>query len=70
VKPCAFCCQSRPAPLLPPAGQPLPSFLLSKRVLQLDVGLMIAGAKERGELENRVTRMLAECRESGDVILM
>jgi ATP-dependent Clp protease ATP-binding subunit ClpC len=39
-------------------------------VLQLDVGLMIAGAKERGELENRVTRMLAECRESGDVILM
>lgn len=61
-------------PLCPPppprAGSPLPSFLLSKRVLQLDVGLLVAGAKERGELENRVTRLLAEARECGNVVLM
>ncbi|KAF6252630.1 ClpD chaperone, Hsp100 family [Scenedesmus sp. NREL 46B-D3] len=51
-------------------GSPLPAFLRSKRVLQLDVGLLMAGAKERGELENRVTRLIQECRDSGDVILM
>eukprot|EP00878_Enallax_costatus_P009482 GHUV01009908.1.p1 GENE.GHUV01009908.1~~GHUV01009908.1.p1 ORF type:complete len:746 (+),score=207.39 GHUV01009908.1:200-2437(+) len=51
-------------------GQPLPTFLRNKRVLQLDVGLLMAGAKERGELENRVTRLIQECRDGGDVILM
>jgi ATP-dependent Clp protease ATP-binding subunit ClpC len=51
-------------------GSPLPTFLRTKRVLQLDVGLLMAGAKERGELENRVTRLIQECRDSGDVILM
>jgi hypothetical protein len=34
------------------------------------VALLIAGAKERGELENRVTRLLAEAREDRDVIIM
>jgi ATP-dependent Clp protease ATP-binding subunit ClpA len=34
------------------------------------VALLIAGAKERGELENRVTRLLAEAKEDRDVILM
>jgi ATP-dependent Clp protease ATP-binding subunit ClpC len=51
-------------------GQPLPTFLRSKRVLQLDVGLLMAGAKERGELENRVTKLMQETRDSGDVILL
>lgn len=51
-------------------GRPLPSFLRNKRVLQLDVGLLMAGAKERGELENRVTKLMQETRDSGDVILM
>jgi ATP-dependent Clp protease ATP-binding subunit ClpC len=52
-------------------GGPLPAFLRDKRVLQLDVGLLIAGAKERGELESRVTRLMQEIRESGgNVILM
>ncbi|KAI8465710.1 MAG: ClpD chaperone, Hsp100 family [Monoraphidium minutum] len=51
-------------------GSPLPRFLENKRILQLDVGLLIAGAKERGELENRVTRLVAEAREAGDVVLM
>lgn len=53
-----------------PDGSPLPSFLEGKRVLSLDLGLVLAGAKERGELENRVTKMLAEIDACGDVILM
>mmetsp|Transcript_2298 Transcript_2298/g.5758 ORF Transcript_2298/g.5758 Transcript_2298/m.5758 type:complete len:888 (+) Transcript_2298:213-2876(+) len=51
-------------------GAAVPDFLLRKRILSLDVGLMVAGAKERGELENRVTKLIAECREDGDIILM
>ena len=51
-------------------GTAVPEFLRSKRLLQLDVGLMIAGAKERGELENRVTKLIAEMQRAGDVILM
>lgn len=51
-------------------GTPLPAFLENKRVMQLDTGLIIAGAKERGELENRVTKLLAEVKETRDVILM
>lgn len=53
-----------------PDGSPLPPFLYDKRVMQLDVGLVIAGAKERGELESRLTKLLAEIKECGDVILM
>ncbi|XP_066395849.1 chaperone protein ClpD1, chloroplastic-like, partial [Miscanthus floridulus] len=41
----------------------------AKRILSLDVGLLIAGAKERGELESRVTNIIREVREVGDVIL-
>ena len=48
----------------------MPAFLRAKRVLSLDMGLLIAGAKERGELELRVTRLLQETRDAGDVILM
>ena len=53
-----------------PSGQPLPGFLKGKRVLSLDVGLLMAGAKERGELESRVTNLIAEVQAAGDVILM
>mmetsp|Transcript_10026 Transcript_10026/g.21446 ORF Transcript_10026/g.21446 Transcript_10026/m.21446 type:complete len:958 (+) Transcript_10026:149-3022(+) len=51
-------------------GTPLPEFLHNKRIMQLDVGLIIAGAKERGELENRVTKLIGEVKDSGNVILM
>ena len=39
-------------------------------MMQLDLGLLIAGAKERGELESRVTGLLSEIRAAGDVVLM
>ena len=38
--------------------------------MQLDLGLLIAGAKERGELESRVTSLLSEVRAAGNVMLM
>ncbi|KAL4291783.1 hypothetical protein GQ457_14G020400 [Hibiscus cannabinus] len=41
----------------------------NKRILSLDIGLLMAGAKERGELEARVTALLNETIKSGDVIL-
>ena len=40
-----------------------------KRVMSLDVGLLIAGAKERGELEARVTTLIREILKEGDSIL-
>ncbi|KAK7282161.1 hypothetical protein RIF29_10746 [Crotalaria pallida] len=44
-------------------------FLLTKRVMSLDVAMLMAGAKERGELEERVTKLIQEIIKSGDVIL-
>ncbi|KAJ7957139.1 chaperone protein ClpD, chloroplastic-like [Quillaja saponaria] len=47
----------------------VPIFLLAKRVMSLDVALLMAGAKERGELEERVTKLISDILKSGDVIL-
>jgi len=48
----------------------VPEFLREKRVLSLDVGLLMAGAKERGELESRVTGLIKEIQDKKDVVLM
>ncbi|CAI9113791.1 OLC1v1014470C1 [Oldenlandia corymbosa var. corymbosa] len=47
----------------------VPVSLLTKRIMSLDIGLLIAGAKERGELEGRVTALLKEVKKSGNVIV-
>ncbi|XP_043806470.1 chaperone protein ClpD, chloroplastic isoform X2 [Manihot esculenta] len=47
----------------------VPVFLLAKRVMSLDMGLLIAGAKERGELEARVTALIREILKEGNIIL-
>lgn len=36
--------------------------------MSLDIGLLISGAKERGELEGRVTSLIREVKESGKLI--
>ncbi|GAA0163612.1 chaperone [Lithospermum erythrorhizon] len=46
-----------------------PAFLLNKRVMSLDIGLLISGSKERGELESRLTTLIKEIKNSGNVIL-
>lgn len=53
-----------------PDGSPLPAFLRGKRLLEIDVPLLIAGSKERGELELRVTSIIKACKENGDIILV
>ncbi|XP_030536618.2 chaperone protein ClpD, chloroplastic isoform X2 [Rhodamnia argentea] len=51
------------------ADADVPPFLLNKRIMSLDIGLLIAGAKERGELEARITALLKETLKSGNIIL-
>ncbi|KAK3142715.1 hypothetical protein QOZ80_4BG0350330 [Eleusine coracana subsp. coracana] len=51
------------------ANGDVPIFLVGKRILSLDVALLMAGAKERGELEARITSLLREVRKAGDVVL-
>ncbi|GLJ49313.1 hypothetical protein SUGI_1042360 [Cryptomeria japonica] len=48
----------------------VPDFLQGKRVMSLDIGLLISGAKERGELEMRVTSLIDEIQKAGNVILL
>ena len=48
----------------------VPEFMMNKRIYTLDVGLLMAGAKERGELEQRVTKLMAELQEDKDIIVM
>lgn len=47
----------------------VPPLLLDKRVVSLDLGLMIAGTKYRGEFEDRLKKVMEESRKSGKVIL-
>ena len=46
-----------------------PEILRDKRVVSLDLPSMLAGAKYRGEFEDRLKKVMEEIRQSGDVIL-
>ncbi len=47
----------------------IPELLKDKRIVTLDLGGMVAGAKYRGEFEERLKTMMDEIRKTGDVIL-
>ena len=47
----------------------IPEILRGKRVVSLDLAGMLAGAKYRGEFEERLKNAMAEIRKSGNVIL-
>ena len=47
----------------------VPEALLDKRLLALDLTAMVAGAKYRGDFEDRVKRVAEECRENKGVLL-
>jgi ATP-dependent Clp protease ATP-binding subunit ClpC len=47
----------------------IPELLKGKRVVTLDLSGMVAGAKYRGEFEERLKSVMAEIKESKDVIL-
>lgn len=47
----------------------IPETLVGKRLISLDTGALIAGTKFRGEFEDRLTGLMREVKEAGDVIL-
>lgn len=47
----------------------VPSILEGKRVFSLNMGTLLAGAKYRGEFEDRLTKVISEVKRSGRVIL-
>ena len=47
----------------------VPEVLKNKRVVGLDISGMVAGAKYRGDFEERIKKALGEVKKSGDVIL-
>ena len=48
----------------------VPDILEGKKVIQLDMGLLIAGTKYRGEFEERLKKIMDEIRQAGNVILV
>ena len=47
----------------------VPEMLKNKRVVSIDISGMVAGAKYRGDFEERIKKSLEEVRKAGDVIL-
>lgn len=48
----------------------VPDILDGKKVIQLDMGLLVAGTKYRGEFEERLKKIMDEIRQSGNIILV
>lgn len=51
------------------ADRAVPSFLENKRILSLDLSLVVAGTKYRGQFEERLKKIMAELREFPENIL-
>ena len=47
----------------------VPEILKNKRVVTLDISGMVAGAKYRGDFEERIKKALKEVKKAGDIIL-
>ncbi|MBD2482215.1 ATP-dependent Clp protease ATP-binding subunit [Planktothrix sp. FACHB-1365] len=52
------------------ATNDIPDILEEKRVVTLDIGLLVAGTKYRGEFEERLKKIMDEIRSAGNVILV
>ena len=50
-------------------SEAVPEALSGKRVLSLDMGLIVAGTKYRGEFEERIKKILREVNQAGNIIL-
>jgi ATP-dependent Clp protease ATP-binding subunit ClpC len=51
------------------ASEAVPDALQGKRILCLDMGLVVAGTKYRGEFEERIKKILREVSQAGNIIL-
>ncbi len=52
------------------ATNDVPDILTDKQVISLDMGLLVAGTRFRGDFEERLNRILDEVRTSGNIILV
>lgn len=52
------------------ANKDVPDILEDKRVVTLDIGLLVAGTKYRGEFEERLKKIMDEIRQAGNVVLV
>ncbi len=52
------------------ANNDIPDILEDKRVVTLDIGLLVAGTKYRGEFEERLKKIMDEIRSAGNVVLV
>ncbi len=50
-------------------SEDVPETLKNKRVVSLDISSMVAGAKYRGDFEERIKKCLSEVKKAGDVVL-
>ena len=50
-------------------GHDVPDVLVNKRLLQLDLGALVAGTKYRGQFEERLKAVMKEIRQSENVVL-
>ena len=48
----------------------VPEILAEKKIVQLDIGLLVAGTKYRGEFEERLKKVMDEIRQAGNIILV
>ncbi|MFE4106186.1 ATP-dependent Clp protease ATP-binding subunit [Almyronema epifaneia] len=51
-------------------NQDVPESLLDKRVISLDMGLVVSGTRFRGDFEERLSQIIAEVRQDPNVILV
>ena len=51
------------------ASGEVPEVLKNKRIVQLNIGNLVAGTKYRGEFEERMRKLVKEVRDSKDVIV-
>jgi len=52
------------------AAGDVPIMLENKRIIELDLGMILSGTKYRGEFEERIKNIMTECQKAGNVILM
>ena len=52
------------------ASGDVPETLEGKKVITLDMGLLVAGTKYRGEFEERLKKLMEEIKQADDIILM
>ena len=51
------------------ANDDVPSSLLNKKIISLDMATMVAGTKYRGEFEERMKKVIKEIEDNNDIIL-